>query len=302
MHNFKISNPSTIRRFIDKYKNDIKEITLNVKDDDLFLSDLLCVLKDDNSWPEAIQASMITDPTSDEELQVRAKNIIEMMVEQDVFGLNILDFGCGEGDVAAEIMNRGARKVVAYDIKEGNKWPTFSNQGDITYTTDWKKVIEGAPYDFVLIYDVLDHVIDREPKDVLSEISRLLSKDGLISIRCHPWISRHGTHLYTQLNKAFAHLIFDDEKLKRLGYESTPTRKVIHPMITYKNWIEKAGLSIVKEEKHQEPVEEFFLKNDFLKSIIQKHFKNSPLTEYKEGKGDLSRVMSFHFCDFLVAR
>ena len=302
MHNFTVSNPNTIRRLIEKNKDDIKEITLRVKDPDIFLSDMLSDLKDDADWPYAVNPALIVNTDDEDEVRLRARNIVEMSIEQDVFGLNFLDFGCGEGHVAAEVLARGARKVVAHDIKAGDKWPTLSEQGNLLYTTDWKQVVENAPYDFILIYDVLDHVMNRDPKDVLSDLSKLLNKDGFISVRFHPWISRHGSHLYTQLNKAYAHLIFDDEKLKRCGYEVTPMRKVVHPMMTYKNWIQKAGLSVVKEDKIQEPVEDFFLKNDLLKSMIQKHFKNSPMEEYKEGKGDLSRVMSFHFCDFVLAR
>jgi SAM-dependent methyltransferase len=302
MHDFRVSNPATIKRLLDKNRDDIKEITIGVKDPDVFLSDMLVDLKDDIDWPYAVNPALIVNPDDEDELQLRAKSIVEMNVEQDVFGLNFLDFGCGEGHVSSEVLSRGARKVVAYDIKAGSKWPTFTQDGIAIYTTDWKQVIENAPYDYILIYDVLDHVMDKDPKDVLSELSKLLAKDGFISVRFHPWIGRHGSHLYTQLNKAFAHLIYDEEKLKRAGYDIVPTRKVIHPMWTYKNWIQKAGLSVVKEDKIQEPVEKFFMDNDVFKSVIQKHFKNSPMEEYKEGKGDLGRVMSFHFCDFILAR
>lgn len=301
MYNARITNPDYIKRYITSEPNheDIKELVLNIQSPDKFINELLLDLSNDKEWPQAVHPSLLVDETYDDQMN-RARNIVEMVIEQDVFGLSFLDFGCGEGHTSLHLTDKNARKVVGYDIAEGKSWSGFPQKDNLTLTTDWRKVLENAPYDFILLYDVLDHIVDQEPKHVLGELAKLLTKDGLIAARCHPWIARHGAHLYNQVNKAFIQLIFSEEKLIEQGYKITPMRHVIHPMFTYKNWFAKAGLHVTKEDPIKEPVEDFFIKNDLIKAMIQRHFKNSPLEEYRDGKGDLSRVMSFQFVDFIL--
>jgi len=62
-------------------------------------------------------------------------------------------------------------------------------------------------YDFILINDVLDHAAD--PLDMLEQVNKIRNPETKIVVRCHPWTSRHGTHVYKQMNKAFLHLIFN---------------------------------------------------------------------------------------------
>ena len=86
----------------------------------------------------------------------------------------------------------------------------------------------------------------------------MLKNDGLIIMRCHPWCSRHGGHLYHQKNKAFIHLVFSDDELRKLGiHPDKSIRKVTQPRI-YKEWIEECGLKIVSEDIIKTSTEDFF--------------------------------------------
>jgi 2-polyprenyl-3-methyl-5-hydroxy-6-metoxy-1,4-benzoquinol methylase len=303
MFEFRITNPDYIKRFINNNPNpdDIKELIMCVKEPEKFLDELLLDLANDAEWPLAVHPSLLVDETYEDQM-TRARNIVEMIIEQDIFGLSFLDFGCGEGHLALHVTDKGARKAIGFDVKEGISWSKFPHKDNLVLTVDWKKVIDNAPYDCILLYDVLDHIMDQDPKDVLIELSKLLNKDGFMVVRCHPWISKHGSHLYNQINKAFIHLIFNEEKLKEQGYKVTPTRQIVHPMFTYKNWFSKAKLNIVKEDPIKEPVEDFFIKNDLIRAMIQRHFDDSPFDDYRDGNGDLSRVLSFQFVDFILTR
>ena len=77
-------------------------------------------------------------------------------------------------------------------------------------------------------------------------------------MRCHPWCSRHGGHLYRQKNKAFAHLIFNDEELTKLGCAPISMQKVTRPITTYRKWAELSQLNIEKEEVTRNSVGAFF--------------------------------------------
>lgn len=299
--NFKVSNPSHIKKLIATNPDDIKTIIVDVQNTDLFLDGLLDELNEKSDWPLAVNPALIVDMNNPEECQIRARNVIEMIVERDLYGLNVLDFGCGDGMVAGEMLSRGAAKVVAYDIKPHSYWKDLQNDG-VILTTVAQDVASNGPYDFILLYDVLDHVMNVDPVVILQDLHKLLSPDGIITIRNHPWIARHGSHLYTHLNRAFAHVIFEEAMLNKRGYPITPTRKIVHPMFTYKKWFEKANLKIVKEDKIMEPVEEYFTKNEMFVSVINKHFADSHMEEYRNGRGDLARVLSFHFVDFILKK
>jgi 2-polyprenyl-3-methyl-5-hydroxy-6-metoxy-1,4-benzoquinol methylase len=294
MYTYKITNPASIKNAISKglKPEEIKEITFKVDSPELFLDS---ILEDFGDWPLAVPYDMIVDPSDEVSCNIRARNIVDLTIEQDIYGLKILDCGCGDGYVSHELLMRGASQVVGFDLSPGKAW-----MGKSLFTTDWKTVADNGPYDIILLYDVLDHVMDREPSDLLIDCNKVLK--GQMIVRCHPWIGRHGAHLYTSLNRAWAHVVFPEEKLKSKGYVATPTRKVIHPMMTYKKWFTSAGLKIVKEDKLQEPVEDYFLKNDLLRDCIQLNYNNSPMDDYREGTGDLSRVMSFHFIDFILQK
>jgi len=303
MYTHKVSSP----KYIDKWINNrpkhskIKNLTLQVEDIDAFLLDLLPDIKDDPEWPLAVPMWSIVDKNSEKDLENRALGIVEEHIDQEVFGFSFLDFGCGGGHVASEVQKKGARTTVGYDKAIDEHW-NLLKKDNLVLTDDWDKVVSLSPYDYILAYDVFDHILDEDVSEKLKVLSSLLSQDGRISIRFHPWISRHGAHLYNQINKAFIHLLYNEEQLQEMGFAPEKVHKVIHPMWSYKGWIEKAGLKVQKENKVLEPVEDFFLKNDIFRSKINLLFRDSPLKEYKEGKGDLARVMSFHFVDFVLTK
>lgn len=188
-------------------------------------------------WPEAVLPSLICDPNNEADKIERAGGIVETYLSQEIkeAGVRFLDFGCGEGHVVREA-SKHAYVAVGYDlIAKEDTYPLI--------TADFDKVKESGPYDVILLYDVLDHATD--PVDVLRKVKEVASPKAKIFVRCHPWCSIHGGHLYKKLNKAYAHLFLTNEEIQLFG--ELPKQRVVFPMFTYKGWIQDSGLVMIGE-------------------------------------------------------
>ena len=96
----------------------------------------------------------------------------------NISGKNILDFGCGAGEVAAELSRQGAN-VTAFDVNEAKlKSLQITAENLINF-----KVVSTCPgrcsqFDVIVLLDVLEHLIF--PRKVLKELNCLLKPDGLL--------------------------------------------------------------------------------------------------------------------------
>ena len=277
----KISPPATIRQ-IDPGKTDNFQI----------LKDLL----ESANWPSAVDAALICNKNLEDEKLDRADGILDLVINANLEKLSFLDYGCGEGHVAFRALTQNPHKSFGYDIEESASWKEFA---PALFSTNWEEVKKNGPYDVVLLYDVIDHVID-EPVDNLKRIRSVLAPNAKIFIRCHPWCSRHATHLYQQINKAYLHLVFSEEELDSLGYKGIPTKKIIHPINTYTDWFKIAGLKIIEKEKiTKAPVEEFFIKYPIVRERIKANWKESYEAELREGK-KFPWQLEMQFIDFVL--
>lgn len=244
---------------------------------------------DSTEWPAAIDQNLICH--SEDQLKKRADNIIKLHVHEFLEDQKFLDFGCGDGYVTVAAANAGATLSVGYDISK--KWKFANNEGSYFFTADPKEVRQKGPYDVVLIFDVMDHLTE-DPVRVLKEIRQLLSANGKIYMRNHPWCSRHGSHLHEKLNKAFAHLIFDDMELTRIGgYTQENVLKLTDPIGTYRSWFEEADLMVQNETIITKEAEEFF----FLPENIEIRDK---LENCWEGK-DLRKLLSIEYVFYVLS-
>lgn len=252
------------------------------------------ILRSDK-WPEAVNKNLICDPNSDKDKTERGRGILELMIEEDLKGLKVLDYGCGEGHCAYLSSEYDTTASVGYDIVEYPQWGTFEAKNNTTITTDWGFVVSNAPYNVVILFDVIDHLKNESPTEVLRKLGQLLTPEGKIYMRCHPITSRHGTHLYHDLNKAYVHLVFDDNELKELVPESRFKEKNIgsvYPIATYNTQIEDAGLKVLNRRDIRENPEDFF-KTPVIADRIK---KNTGHAEYPEFQ------LSLSFIDFCLQK
>lgn len=203
-------------------------------------------------WPEAVQPFLICADTEEDKIE-RAEGIASYF-EGEWNNKKILDFGCGEGHLAYHFQKLGA-KAFGYDIAQTGalKW---ENTTETLLTTDFKKIQEAKPFDYVVLYDVLDHCAD--PIAALKQIHEVCDQKTTLLVRCHSWMSRHGGHLYKKLNKAYLQLFFSAEELQMMGLVPETTQKYFFPILTQKEWFDQAGFVVTRENVIQSHVEDFF--------------------------------------------
>ncbi len=231
----------------------LRESVLNLTNENVF--EELVSLLNSNEWPQATDPNLICSD-SDDDKKERAVSIVGTLIEDSLLNKKFLDFGCGEGHcVIAAMTKNGATTALGYDINPHKYWENNPN----LFTNNLDEVKKQGPFDVILIYDVIDHVDD--PDGILKTAASLLSQTGVIYLRCHPYTSRHAEHIYHDLNKAYIHLVFTQEELKKIipnFKQHIRNTGNYSPIITYEKYIANAGLEVISKNMTTEPVELFF--------------------------------------------
>lgn len=109
----------------------------------------------------------------------------------DLEGRDILDFGCGNGMYSRWLKERGAQRVVGYDVSDGmleyaRRWELNSPRG-ISFTSDLTDDLEER-FDLVLAVYVLPYATTRdELHDMCAQMARPLRPGGrLVTLPIHP--------------------------------------------------------------------------------------------------------------------
>ena len=259
----------------EKIKQDVADLTKQLKirglpESNNYEKDLdeIKQLINSDDWSEAVYTSSICD--DQEKCDLRADQILDQFVCESIKNKKFLDYGCGEGQVVMKAKEREASFFLGYDLQNKNlKIPKQH------FEDNFHKVSENGPYDIILAHDVLDHIVGISPIEALIQIKSVISPNGKLYVKNHPWSSRHGGHTYLQANKAFLHLILDDVELARLyGIECEHNLKITNPLETYPYWFEQAGFKIIQENPIIEEVELMFQEPSKIKDRLAKNFKN----------------------------
>lgn len=234
-------------------------------------------LLNSGSWPLATPDFLICDATDKDKFE-RADGILAY-IGQDLKGKKFLDFGCGEGHLVERVAATGSAISVGFDqVKSGSLAWESQNSGSLL-TTDFEKVKSKGPYDFVVIYDVLDHADD--PVEVLKLARSVVSDKGKVFVRCHPICARHATHQYKKINRAFIQLVFTEDELKSMGLENDIKQKTFFPINDNKKWFGVAGFKVNHHDSVKSQVEEFFRANKIVSARLTRPPYNKSFPEYQ---------------------
>lgn len=224
-----------------------------------------------DSWVPAVDPDFMLDLNSEDDKYSRARGIITQFSLDNLSGIKFLDFGCGEGHVSWMMRNVNDIQLSAgYDVDE--QWSKVSMHSPDFLSSDLDKVRQFAPYDVILLHDVIDHV--RQPIEILKLVRELLHPGGEVKVRVHPWSSRSGAHHYRHWNKAWAHLLLSAEEMESMGCTGLPyTNKVYDPDV-YRQWFTETGFRIVTDQEHWEPAGPEPFEND--ERMKQRMLRNYP--------------------------
>lgn len=219
-------------------------------------------------WPKAVPNELMCDENNEKDKIDRAFGIISVFLTELVEDKKILDFGTGQGHLPYAAYKNNAATAVGYDMQTDFSFNTTEN---LIYTNMWHEVAKNGPYDIITLFDVMDHLEYETPVNVFLNLKTVLKPDGKIYVRYHPFISKHGSHLYKKLNKAFMHLVFTDHELQLIMPDYVPmvNMSVIHPTKTYKDYADNSGLHIVSEKITSSTIDEFFKHEMISKRICE---------------------------------
>jgi SAM-dependent methyltransferase len=128
-------------------------------------------------------------------------------------GKVVIDFGCGDGTQVVEMAQKGARRVLGIDIRDGLLEAARQNAvaAGVQETCHFTSSAEERA-DVVVSIDSFEHFSD--PAGVLSVMSTLLRAGGEVFASFGPtWYHPLGGHLFSVF--PWAHLIFSEKALIR---------------------------------------------------------------------------------------
>src|SRR5829696_100873 len=125
----------------------------------------------------------------------------------------VIDFGCGDGDAAVELAERGAKKVIGIDIREhalAKATQTAAARGVADRCTFGTQTDEKA--DVIVSLDAFEHFAD--PAAILRVMRNLVKDEGCLIAAFGPtWYHPLGGHLFSVF--PWAHLLFTEKALIR---------------------------------------------------------------------------------------
>jgi len=147
----------------------------------------------------------------------RDKSKLGVLMGDDFFarigGKVVVDFGCGEGSDAIEMVQRGARKAIGIDIREDvldtarQKAHSAGIQDRCLFVSSTEELA-----DIVVSVDAFEHFAD--PAAILRIMDSLLQPEGEVLVSFGPtWLHPLGGHLFSVF--PWAHLIFGEAALIR---------------------------------------------------------------------------------------
>lgn len=283
---FKTNSLESVNQLVQCLENPTFEVSGRIKD--------IRALMDTEFWPAAVPQGLIVK--NDEQAKLRARSILYSYDIVDISNeiskksvlttpmTKFLDYGCGDGNCVLAAKELG---IDAYGYDIVNKWKAAND----ALTTDINAIKNNGPYSHILIYDVLDHVTKGQAIAILNNVRELSDATTKISLRVHPWLSRHGAHTYYKLNKAYAHLFLSDEELAAVTEEKI--EKVVRPLKYYEEIISNSGLKISKTDIINRPLEPFFKTPQILEQLMKITNNTAKWVE---------TVLSFEFVDYQLSR
>lgn len=142
---------------------------------------------------------------------------------EDVNGKDVLDFGCGSGDLSLIVAEAGARSVSGTDLEAERVELAIETTAKTKFREIMHFVLSTSPthipfpdnsFDTILCFDVMEHVM--EPAEVITEWARVLRPGGQVLIWWMPWMHPYGHHFAHIMPVPWSHLLLDEAAFMRV--------------------------------------------------------------------------------------
>lgn len=140
----------------------------------------------------------------------------------DLEGRDVLDFGCGEGDLSFFVANSAVKSIISIDLDKNRIESAVSRLQELNLTVRPKFIHASNPHDIdlpdssvdiILCFDVLEHILDY--RNIIYEWRRILRKNGKVFIWWIPWLHPYGHHIESLVPLPWAHVFFPEKVLIR---------------------------------------------------------------------------------------
>lgn len=173
------------------------------------------------------QTSDLKRTTSNENYRSwRAEELCNQLTQHfdthHIEGLNVLDFGCGTGELCALMADHNPMRIVGVDLSEEAVQHAHASQKDATLPANTSVEfihaqrkqpvpVDDATIDLISCFDVVEHIAD--VSFTLQEWHRMLRPGGKVWIWWSPWRGPFGHHMESLIPLPWVHLIFPQRSM-----------------------------------------------------------------------------------------
>lgn len=138
----------------------------------------------------------------------------------DIEGKDVLDFGCGAGDLSFCVSEYNPKSIIGLELVEegirlaNERLAKLQTEVDMSFRVSSSPdtvELEDESVDVILCFDVLEHVMNID--GILSEWRRILRPGGKILIWWVPWFHPWGPHIESLVPIPWAHVFFSERVL-----------------------------------------------------------------------------------------
>lgn len=143
--------------------------------------------------------------------------------DEELRGRDVLDFGCGQGQLALYFASKGlARSVTGIDIDTAALARARASLDANPELAETLRFIEGAEsgmpvadesFDLITAFDCMEHVMD--PAAILNDWARVLRPGGRALIEWYPFKGPWGPHMEALIPVPWAHVFFGEKAMFR---------------------------------------------------------------------------------------
>ena len=134
---------------------------------------------------------------------------------------DVLDFGCGGGELSLFAANHGAASVTSFEVDPDQHQLASNNLNTPSSTCAPIKLVLGEAldsipfddrsFDVVLCFDVLEHIL--EYRSIIGEWRRILRPGGRVLIWWVPYFHPYGHHVESLVPLPWVHALFSDKAI-----------------------------------------------------------------------------------------